>query len=118
MLTVPVPPSANSWHRVVNGRLILSAAARKYTAGLKIVAACMRWPKIEAPAELAVSIVWYRARKSGDVDKRGAVLLDALQGVCFDNDAQIKRYSIERRDDDPTNPRMEIELVPLTGDTK
>lgn len=114
-LTVHVPPSANEWHRVVKGRPILSRAARLYTKGVALSALAQNVGKIEAPTEIDVSIVWYRARKSGDVDKRGAILLDALQGVCFDNDAQIRRYSIERRDDDPKNPRMEVTLTPAAG---
>lgn len=109
-LTVVVPPSANRWHRVVSGRPILSAAARQYTEYVAAYSLARRIQKIEAPAEIDVEIVWYRARKSGDVDKRGAVLLDALQGICYDNDSQIRRYSIERRDDDPKFARMEVTL--------
>ena len=33
-LTVPVPPSANEWHRHVGRRVLLSAAARKYIKAL------------------------------------------------------------------------------------
>lgn len=112
-LTVGVPPSANEWHRVVNGRPILSAVARGYTRAVEVWAIAQRIERIGAPAEIDVEIVWYRARKSGDVDKRGAVLLDALQGICYDNDAQIRRYSIERRDDDPKNARMCVTLTPV-----
>lgn len=112
-LTIPVPPSANAWHRVVNGRPILSAEARAYTGAVTLLALRQGARRIQAPTEIAVDIVWYRARKSGDVDKRGAIALDALQGVCFDNDSQIKRYSIERRDDDPKNPRMELTITPV-----
>ncbi len=112
-LTLPVPPSANRWHRTVNGRPILSREARAYTERVSILALAQRAEKIDAPQEIAVSIVWYRERKSGDVDKRGAVLLDALQGVCFDNDSQVRRYTIERRDDQKTAPRMEIQISPL-----
>lgn len=110
-LTLHVPPSANEWHRVVNGRPILSRVARLYTSGLSAI--CQKVEKIPAPTELSVSITWYRARKSGDVDKRGAVLLDALQGICYDNDSQIKTYSITRDDSDPKNARMEISVTPL-----
>lgn len=111
-LTVHVPPSANRWHRVVRGRPILSRMARLYTNAVALSAIAQGVNKIDAPTEIDVEIVWYRARKSGDVDKRGAVLLDALQGICYDNDSQIRRYSIERRDDDPRNARMEVTITP------
>ena len=109
-LTVHVPPSANQWHRVVRGRPVLSRLARLYTGAVQLSALAQHAGKIEAPTEIDVEIVWYRARKSGDVDKRGAVLLDALQGICYDNDSQIRRYSIERNDSDPKNARMEVTL--------
>lgn len=109
-LTLHVPPSANRWHRTVNGRPILSREARLYTKAVELSALCQKVQKIPAPIQIAVSIVWYRERKSGDVDKRGAVLLDALQGICYDNDSQIKRYTIERFED-KENPRMEIEIT-------
>jgi len=56
-----------------------------------------------------VSVRWFRERKTGDVDKRGAVLLDALQGIAYDNDSQIRSYSIERFED-KDDPRMEVTI--------
>lgn len=107
---LPVPPSANRWHRVVNGRPILSREAREYTKHVTLLALSQKVRKISAPTEIVVAIEWYRARKSGDVDKRGAVLLDALQGIAFDNDSQIKSYSIERNDSAPKDARMIITI--------
>lgn len=66
--------------------------------------------RIESPTEIDVEIVWYRAQRSGDVDKRGAILLDALQGIAFDNDSQIRSYFI-LREEDKANPRMEITIM-------
>ncbi len=113
-LTLHVPPSANRWHRVVNGRPILSREAREYTNAAELHAMSQRVTKIPAPTDIAVNITWYRARKSGDVDKRGAVLLDALQGIAFDNDSQIARYTIARDDSDPKQSRMEVTITPIT----
>lgn len=112
-LTLPVPPSANDWHRsiVVRGqvRVILTAAARKYTASVVNLAFAQGVKTIKAPTEIIVHINWYRARKAGDIDKRGAIMLDALQGIAYDNDSQIALYTIERFED-KENPRMEIEI--------
>lgn len=110
-LTLHVPPSANDWHRVVRGRPILSREARLYTKAVELSALCQKVEKIPSPKQIVVSIRWYRARRAGDVDKRGAVLLDALQGIAYDNDSQIVKYQIERDDSDPKNARMEIEIT-------
>ena len=106
-LTLPVCPSANDWHRVVNNRVHLTHKARGYTKSIINLAIAQNCKPIHAPKDIDVEIVWYRARKSGDVDKRGAVLLDALQGIAYDNDSQIRSYFI-LREEDKANPRMEV----------
>lgn len=106
-LTLPVCPSANDWHRSVNNRWHLTHKARDYTKNIANLAYAQGCKAIPAPKEIDVEIVWYRARKSGDVDKRGAVLLDALQGIAYDNDSQIRSYLIVR-EEDKGNPRMEV----------
>lgn len=113
-LTLPVCPSANDWHRsiVVRGqvRVLLTATARKYTESIVNLCRSQGCKAINAPKNIDVEIVWYRARKAGDVDKRGAVLLDALQGIAYDNDSQIRSYLIVR-EEDKANPRMEITIM-------
>lgn len=54
-----------------------------------------------------LSIDWYRERRSGDLDKRIGILLDALQGVLFANDSQIVQL-VARRFDDPAHPRVVV----------
>lgn len=112
IFTIPVSPSANRWHRTVNGRPILSLAAREYVKTLTTIVLAQRVPKIAKPTDVTVHILWYRAQRAGDVDKRGAVALDALQGLAFDSDSQIRRYTIERNDSDPKHARMEVEVGP------
>jgi Holliday junction resolvase RusA-like endonuclease len=97
-LTLKEPPSSNRWHRNVNGRTILSKAARDYTAYVGDQCVLARVKKIAAPTPVAVLIEWHRSRKSGDLDKRLGVLLDALQGSCYSSDSQIVRIVAERRD--------------------
>lgn len=111
--TVPTPPSANDWHRTVNGHPILSRVARLYPLAVAKAASEQGVEKITKPRDVWVHIRWFRARKSGDVDKRGAILLDALQGIAYDNDSQIQHYAIERDDSDPKHPRMEVTVTAL-----
>lgn len=104
--TLPEPPSANRWWRNFRGRMVLSPAARKYKANLEQLRGAFL---VEGPVK--VSMDWYRGRKSGDLDKRIGIALDAMQGVFFENDSQVVEL-IARRHDDPANPRIEVEICP------
>lgn len=111
VLTLPEPPSANRWWRNVGGRTVLSREAREYKAAVAVRLMMLRVRPIPAPAAVAVSLVWFRGRRSGDLDKRVGVLLDALQGTAYDNDSQITRLAAERRDD-PGHARVEVTITP------
>src|SRR5687768_4557590 len=108
-LTLPEPPSANRWWRNVNGRMVTSKAARDYKAAVELYCVTERVRKIRAPIPVRVFVWWHRARKSGDLDKRLGVLLDALQGLAYDNDSQIVSLHAERYDC-KANPRIEVRL--------
>ena len=97
-LTLTEPPSANRWWRNVSGRMVTSKAARDYKASVANRCLVQGVKPIPAPTAVCVVIEWNRKRKSGDLDKRLGVLLDALQGNCYDNDSQIIRIVAERRD--------------------
>lgn len=106
-LDLPEPPSANRWWRHVGARVLVSREARQYkalVAGRLLVA---RARPIPAPNPVAVSVVWYRGRRSGDLDKRLGVLLDALQGAAYENDSQIVQITA-RREDDPRRARVVV----------
>ncbi len=106
-LMLPEPPSANRWWRMVvikgQARMLTSKEARDYKAGVALLGGS----KMIAAGPVRVTIDWYRERKSGDLDKRIGVLLDAVQGVLYDNDAQITEITA-RRHDDRGNPRIVI----------
>lgn len=101
---LPEPPSANRWWRNVNGRMVTSAAARKYKAAVAQMGS--KW-SISGPVVL--DIIWHRGRKSGDLDKRIGVVLDALQGVAYENDSQIVELRA-RRYEDKDNPRVIVHV--------
>lgn len=108
-LTLPEPPSANRWWRNVNGRMVTSKAAREYKATVALHCVAKQVKRIASPLPVRLSVSWYRGRKSGDLDKRIGVLLDALQGLGYDNDAQIVSLHAERYDC-KANPRIEVTL--------
>lgn len=105
--TLPEPPSANRWWRNYRGRMVLSPAARKYKDNL---AQLKGLAVTEGP--VSVGLWWYRGRKSGDLDKRIGVILDALQGILYVNDAQIVEL-VARRYEDPKNPRIVVQVDPV-----
>jgi crossover junction endodeoxyribonuclease RusA len=106
-LTLPEPPSANRWWRMVvikgQARMLVSSEAREYKARVAQLGSRQQLP--DGPVKLTID--WYRERKSGDLDKRIGVLLDALQGVLYANDSQVVEL-IARRHDDKNNPRVTV----------
>ena len=107
MLTLPVPPTSNFWYRYVKGRVLKSRQAREYQENVATLAIMQRVPKIPKPTEVCVTILWYREALRGDLDKRYSIMLDALQGIAYDNDSQIAEIHATRHLD-RENPRMEV----------
>jgi hypothetical protein len=117
IFTLPVPPSANRWWRSVTIRtkrgvrhvVLLSKEARDYKAMV-----CKAYQRAELTGNIAVAIDWHRERRSGDLDKRIGVVLDALQGVAYATDAQITELSALRFED-PRNPRIVVRVERVTA---
>jgi Holliday junction resolvase RusA-like endonuclease len=109
-LILPEPPSANRWWRNVNGRMVTSAAARKYKHGAIALGYVALARVVSGPVR--VRLDWYRGRKSGDLDKRIGIALDSIQGVMIENDSQVVEL-FARRFDDKDNPRIEITVEAL-----
>ena len=61
---------------------------------------------------MVASVVVYRARRAGDLDNSLKVLLDALNGIAFEDDSQVVEIHA-RREEDPANPRVEVQIEPL-----
>lgn len=57
---------------------------------------------------------FYRPAKRGDLDNRIKILLDALEGIAFENDSQIIEIHA-RRFDDKLNPRVSIVVTSENG---
>ena len=104
--TLPEPPSANRWWRRFGTRMVLSSEARFYKAKVK---AMLHGKAKPLKGDVSLTMAWYRGRKSGDLDKREGILIDALQGVLYDNDKQITVIHAYRYED-KDNPRMEVSV--------
>jgi len=58
---------------------------------------------------VAVTVRLYRPAKRGDIDNSLKVLLDALQGHVYNDDAQIVELHAYRYDD-KRDPRVEVDV--------
>lgn len=111
ILTLPYPPSVNTYWRTFRGRMLISKAGRDYRSGVMSAALSERWEGLGVDL-LSVTIRAYMpdARRR-DIDNAFKAPLDALAhaGVYAD-DSQIRRLSIEHCGIDRERPRLEISL--------
>lgn len=94
-LTLPWPPSVNTYWRRVNNRTILSAKAREYRANVTADAVAARR---FGTARLAISIVASPPdRRARDLDNLSKGILDALAHAgVFADDSQVDDLRITR----------------------
>lgn len=98
LITIPYPPSVNSYWRTVNGRTLLSKRAREYkrsVASAVLVHAANKHLAGRLEVELVVHPPVINRRR--DLDNLTKGVLDSLQtaGVYLD-DSQIDKLTIER----------------------
>jgi Holliday junction resolvase RusA-like endonuclease len=106
-LVLPVPPSANRWWRRSGTHMYKSTEARDYQTYVNRLARSLGIRMIRRPSQVAFQVTWYRDKKMGDLDKRLGIVLDALQGVVYENDSQIVEI-LAKRIDATSNPRIEV----------
>lgn len=92
-LVLPVPPAANRYWRQGGGRIYKSQEARDYQTRVEEKLLAAKLTMFRQP--VAVDVLWFRGRRSGDLDGRLKVILDALQGTVYENDSQIRKLSAE-----------------------
>lgn len=108
-LTLPYPPSLNRMYRAVNGRSILSREGRAYRGRAHQL---VQQTGYVAEGDVAVSLMFYRPRRCGDLDNCLKATMDALSGVAYRDDAQVQNI-IAARFEDKANPRVEVQVTPL-----
>lgn len=104
----PLPPSANRYWRYAGGKVYTSDEARSYKHVVAMLARADGVTQMTGPVVLSVAI--YRARKAGDLDNFLKILIDALQGVFYRNDAQITEIHATLHDD-RHEPRAEVNVT-------
>lgn len=115
-LILPYPPTMNlMWRKTRNGRTYLTHEARHYKANTALLARAHGLRPIDGEVSLTINL--YRPARRGDLDNSLKVMIDALKGVAFSDDSQVRRIEAERFED-KANPRVEVVVsaAPRGGD--
>lgn len=105
-MRLPYPPSANRYYRNFRGRMVRSAAANAYRGEVQHAAEQGGVTLHTGPVKLSLELLpptpkdWHkRVKRDGalavlsvrriDLDNALKVVLDALQGIAYENDRQI-----------------------------
>jgi crossover junction endodeoxyribonuclease RusA len=114
ILTLPFPPSVNSYYRRGAHATYMSKGGREYKAKVAEYIAESNSPKLGA-ARLSLEIVlWPKDKRKFDIDNRIKALLDSLQDAgVFDDDEQIDQINIYRGSGTRTGgqARVMIEVI-------
>jgi crossover junction endodeoxyribonuclease RusA len=97
ILTLPFPPSVNTYYRRGAHATYMSKQGREYKAKVAEYITESNSPKLGA-ARLSLGIVlWPKDKRKYDIDNRIKALLDSLQDAgVFDDDEQIDQINIYR----------------------
>jgi len=97
-ITLPWPPSLNTYWRQFNGRAILSAKGRAYREAVIRQCLLQRVDTITGP--IKVEIVAYRPdNRKRDLDNLLKAALDGMaKGLVYEDDAQIRDLRIRWAD--------------------
>lgn len=117
MLLLPPPVSTNRYWRNFRGHMVRSKEAVEYKETVQHLAIEAGIQKIEDPSCVSVEIVvhparpkdwerrikrqgnsWVLSLRRQDLDNQTKVVLDALQGIAYDNDRQITSLHVHLGD--------------------
>jgi Holliday junction resolvase RusA-like endonuclease len=115
-LILPVPPSWNRSYRAGQGRFYTPDTIVAFRTAVLAAGRKAGVRKIAREVPVRVTAWWYRGRRAGDLDKRISVMLDALAGVTYCDDAQVAELHCFRLED-AKRPRLEVEVEPLVDGT-
>ena len=96
-LTLPYPPSVNSYWRANGHRRFISAEGRKFKEAVAEYIAAEKIQKFGAAPLEVIMVLRPRDRRKTDIDNRIKAVLDALQDAgVYDDDCQIEKLTVAR----------------------
>lgn len=111
-VNLPYPVSANRYWRsyAVKGRamVVVSDEARSYRTqcGWIAKAAGLRIP-MQGEIELVITLVPAN-RVCMDLDNALKVIIDAMKGIAYEDDSQVRKITAERKPPDGQGARVEL----------
>lgn len=109
LITLPFPPSGNRYWRIWRGRAVASPEAVAYKETVRLLCLTRGMKLIEG--DVHVHLWLYRRARRGDLDNSLKVLLDALQGVAYQNDSAIREIHAVQFED-AADPRVRVIVEP------
>ena len=96
-LTLPFPPSLNTYYRHVGAKVLISKKGREYREAVGWIALVGR-ARLQLKGRLAIEIDAYPPdRRARDIDNLQKACLDAMQkAMVYENDSQIDRLVVQR----------------------
>lgn len=107
--TLPLPARNNRYYRHARGVTYLSKEGRDYKRQVAELLDGMT----PLEGDVCLSARVYRARNAGDLDGFQKGVLDALEGLAFNNDAQVVAMHWYK-DLDRKAPRVEVKIWEAT----
>ena len=113
-ITLPWPPTMNTYWRRVGNRTLISKQGRTYRRHVQTMVAFSSAIREPITERMAVDITAYQPdRRARDLDNMLKAPLDALQhSGAYDDDSHIDELRISRAFD-KANPRLEITIRTL-----
>ena len=97
VMTLPWPPTVNTYWRSVGGRVLISKNGREYRQAVAELAAAEDWPKFGAQRVSVRIEAWMPDKRRRDLDNLLKSLLDSLTHAgVLDDDSQIDWLAIWR----------------------
>ena len=95
---LPFPPSVNHYYRHVGPRTLISREGRRFRERVTSVLAALGVRPLAGPLEVCIDL-FPPDRRRRDIDNVQKALLDSLQhGGAYEDDSQIVRLVIEKRE--------------------
>lgn len=136
-LTLPYPISANRYwrHYNVRGRLVvaISAEAKKFKAEIQTIALSHGLKPLVGRLEARISVfpplpkdwvarskknaLWGYSVRCIDLDNAQKVMLDALEGILYENDNRFWHLDLRREIPDEHGARTEITIRVMDDET-
>ncbi|HXI15228.1 MAG TPA: RusA family crossover junction endodeoxyribonuclease [Chloroflexota bacterium] len=106
-VTLPYPPTANTYYRHVGYKTLISAKGRQYRVQVEL--ACLVDGVRPLSGPVALTLRFYRPRRIGDLDNMFKPLLDAMKGYAYADDSQVVELHAYRFENKAW-PRVEVTI--------